>query len=130
MGWVRRCLRGIGLACLGAICFAFLPNPVAALDKADRILVLKAERQLILLHDGRPLRTYPIALGPNPTGHKKAQGDGRTPEGQYVIDWRNPNSKYYLSLHISYPNARDNARATAAGVSPGGNIMIHGMPTG
>jgi murein L,D-transpeptidase YafK len=95
---------------------------------ADRVLVNKAERRLELLRRGRPLRSYRIALGANPDGHKLSEGDKRTPEGRYVLDWRNPWSKFYKSIHISYPNEKDVENAEEAGVSPGGLIMIHGLP--
>jgi murein L,D-transpeptidase YafK len=67
-------------------------------------------------------------LGFSPAGHKTQQGDGRTPEGDYLLDWRNPNSRFHLSLHVSYPNSEDKAQAAARGVSPGGDIFIHGTP--
>lgn len=94
---------------------------------ADKVLVLKSERKLMLVADGQPFRTYDISLGFAPRGDKLAEGDGRTPEGRYLLDWKNRNSEYYKSIHISYPNARDRARARAAGVDPGDNIMIHGL---
>jgi murein L,D-transpeptidase YafK len=97
---------------------------------ADRILVIKAERALILFRDGKPLKRYSVALGHAPVGAKRRQGDSRTPEGLYRIDSRNPLSGYHLSLHISYPDASDRARARRAGVSPGGAIMIHGIRNG
>ena len=81
---------------------------------------------MVLLRGEKVLRTYRIALGWAPVGAKQREGDGRTPEGRYTIDWRNPRSKYHLSLHISYPSAADVERARAAGVDPGGEIMIHG----
>jgi len=96
--------------------------------EADRILVLKSERKLLLLHDGAILRSYPIALGSHAIGPKRAEGDGRTPEGLYVIDGRHAHSPYHLALHISYPNGADRAQSTAAHVVPGGNIFIHGLP--
>ena len=95
--------------------------------QATRIVVHKARREMILLSGESILRQYRIALGPNPTEHKLQEGDGRTPEGSYVIDYRNSRSKYHLSLHISYPDANDIARAQDAGVDPGGDIMIHGL---
>lgn len=98
--------------------------------QADRIIVEKAARQLILLQGPRELARYDISLGARPEGHKAREGDERTPEGRYVIDWRNPDSVAHLSLHISYPDATDAARARAAGHDPGGNIMIHGLPNG
>ena len=76
------------------------------------------------------IKKYKISLGRNPNGHKEKQGDFKTPEGNYIIDYRNPNSKYYLSLHISYPNEKDKRFALAQGVSPGGDIMIHGIRNG
>ncbi|HEY5752034.1 MAG TPA: L,D-transpeptidase family protein [Chthoniobacterales bacterium] len=96
----------------------------------DRILIEKSKRMMSLFRDGKILKTYSIALGFNPEGHKQQEGDGRTPEGIYWIDWRNPQSKYHLSLHISYPNAEDIQSAVACGVSPGCDIMIHGLPNG
>lgn len=96
------------------------------LPRADRVLVDKSERQLHLLRGGEVWKTYHIGLGFSPKGHKERQGDGRTPEGDYILDWRNPKSDYYLSIHISYPDAKDTARARKLGVSPGGAIFIHG----
>jgi murein L,D-transpeptidase YafK len=85
---------------------------------------------MMLLRGQSVLRTYRVALGREPVGHKEQEGDGRTPEGRYVIDWRNPKSRYHLALHVSYPNAEDAAQAEAAGRSAGGDIMIHGMKDG
>jgi murein L,D-transpeptidase YafK len=96
--------------------------------KADRILVLKSERRLVLLRGGAVLRSFPIALGPHALGPKRSAGDGRTPEGVYVIDGRHAHSPYHLALHISYPNAADRAQSTAAHGDPGGDIFIHGLP--
>ena len=98
--------------------------------RADQVVVNKSRRELLLLRGNVILRQYRIALGRDPMGHKQCEGDGRTPEGRYTIDRRNPKSKYYLSLHISYPNADDLSRAQAAGVEPGGDIMIHGLKDG
>ena len=100
------------------------------IGKADLIKVDKSDRQMQLLRSGEVIASYQIALGDAPEGHKMQEGDERTPEGRYVIDWRNPKSSYFLSLHISYPDANDKARAKAAGVSPGGDIMIHGQLNG
>jgi murein L,D-transpeptidase YafK len=91
-----------------------------------QIQVYKAQRRMILLHNGTVLRSYDIGLGGNPVGHKQFEGDRRTPEGLYYIDRRNPQSRYHLSLGISYPNAEDRAFAKAAGKEPGGDIFIHG----
>ena len=95
---------------------------------ADKVVVYKQRRELILLKDVDTIKTYRISLGPSPIGPKERQGDGRTPEGRYRIDWRKTNSAYHLALHISYPSSFDKARARRRGVSAGGMIMIHGMP--
>jgi L,D-peptidoglycan transpeptidase YkuD (ErfK/YbiS/YcfS/YnhG family) len=97
---------------------------------ADKILIEKEERRLTLLSKGRVLKTYKIALGGNPIGPKERQGDNKTPEGTYLIDSRNKDSRYHLSLHISYPNEKDKKRAKELGASPGGDIMIHGIKNG
>lgn len=97
---------------------------------ANRILIKKAERRLYLMRDDAIMRSYPIALGFKPLGHKREEGDGRTPEGRYRLDWRNDRSAYYKALHIAYPNSRDRRRARAEGRRPGGMIMIHGEPRG
>ncbi len=94
---------------------------------ADRILIEKKERRLTLFSKKNVIKTYKIALGGNPNGPKERQGDNKTPEGTYVIDSRNKSSRYHLSLHVSYPNEKDKRRAKELNVSPGGNIMIHGI---
>ncbi|WP_186400748.1 murein L,D-transpeptidase family protein [Stappia sp. P2PMeth1] len=97
----------------------------------ETVLVEKAERRLHLVDAaGTVLKSYTIALGRDPIGPKQREGDGRTPEGRYTIDWRNPNSAYHLSLHISYPDAADRRRAAERGEDPGGMIMIHGLRNG
>jgi murein L,D-transpeptidase YafK len=105
-----------------------IPDPAPAARQADLVEVRKAERRLRLSRGGRVLRVYRVALGFAPVGHKRQEGDGRTPEGTYTIDWRNPRSRFHLSLHVSYPDAADIAQARAAGIDPGGDIMIHGQP--
>ncbi len=107
-----------------------LANNEGGRESADLILIYKAERTMYLLNDGEVMRTYRVALGRVPEGHKTREGDGRTPEGGYRIDWRNPDSRFHLSLHISYPRPNDRWSAAEAGLSPGGQIMIHGMPNG
>lgn len=97
---------------------------------ADKILIEKNERRLTLFSKGKVLKTYKTALGGNPDGPKERQGDNKTPEGAYVIDSRNRGSLYHLSLHVSYPNDKDKKRAKQLGVSPGGDIMIHGIKNG
>jgi murein L,D-transpeptidase YafK len=94
----------------------------------DSIVVYKSDRKLVLLSQGKELRSYKVALGGQPVGPKTRQGDHRTPEGIYVLDSRNANSHYYKAFHISYPNAKDIATARKLGVSPGGDIMLHGLP--
>ncbi|MDK1386877.1 L,D-transpeptidase family protein [Sinorhizobium sp. 8-89] len=106
------------------------PEMAAPELQAKEVLVDKSERTLRLLRDGTTLGEYSVSLGGNPLGHKERQGDRRTPEGDYLIDWRNPKSRYHLSLHISYPDAADKTRAASAGEDPGGDIMIHGLPNG
>ncbi|MGA7077359.1 MAG: L,D-transpeptidase family protein [Terriglobales bacterium] len=95
---------------------------------ADRLVVYKRERKLVLLSQGKELRSYKIALGGEPIGAKTRLGDHRTPEGVYVLDSRNANSHFYKAFHISYPNAKDITAAKKLGVSPGGDIMLHGLP--
>ncbi|WP_338114091.1 L,D-transpeptidase family protein [Thiorhodococcus mannitoliphagus] len=90
----------------------------------------KAERRLYLMRGDQRLRSYPIALGFSPKGHKRREGDGRTPEGRYVIDWKNSASRFRKSLHLSYPNPADARRAAFRHQAPGGMIMIHGQPSG
>ena len=97
-------------------------------DEVDFVRVFKAERRLELLAKGQIVRSYAIALGGNPIGHKQFEGDQRTPEGRYTLDWRNDKSCCVKSIHISYPDATDKAAAANAGLSPGGMIMIHGPP--
>src|SRR5438552_10283990 len=97
---------------------------------ADTVVIEKAARRLVLMRQGQVLKSYRVSLGGQPIGPKEREGDERTPEGPYVIDSRNPNSAFHLSLHISYPNAADSARAAKLGVAPGGAIMIHGIRNG
>ncbi|WP_235937727.1 L,D-transpeptidase family protein [Marinobacter caseinilyticus] len=94
----------------------------------NQVLIRKQERRLYLMSGEDVVRSYRIGLGDNPTGHKLFEGDERTPEGQYTLDWRNSNSDYYKSIHVSYPNQQDRALAEAWGLDPGGSIMIHGLP--
>ncbi|GAA5076469.1 L,D-transpeptidase family protein [Roseibacterium beibuensis] len=110
---------------LGAGCSRFMEYDG---PEVTRVEVHKSERFLVLYHHEEILEAMPIELGFAPEGHKAQEGDGRTPEGEYVIDRRNPDSEYYLSIGISYPNAEDIAAAEEAGVSPGGDIFIHGTP--
>ncbi len=97
--------------------------------KVTFITVDKTKRRMRLFHNDRVLKQYRFELGFAPTGHKEIEGDGKTPEGRYFIDRKNPNSSFFLSLGISYPNRRDIARAHSMGKSPGGDIFIHGTPS-
>jgi murein L,D-transpeptidase YafK len=98
------------------------------LPMANRVVVYKSARRMELMRDGEVLRTYRIALGLVPVGHKEQAGDFRTPEGRYMLTRRNARSDYFLSIQVSYPSAEDIQRAKKAGVDPGGAIMIHGQP--
>jgi murein L,D-transpeptidase YafK len=95
-----------------------------------RVVVLKSERKLMLMSGDTVVKTYRVSLGGQPIGAKTQQGDHKTPEGVYLLDSRNPYSTYHLALHISYPNAADRAQAAKRHVSPGGAIMLHGLPKG
>ena len=99
----------------------------APADRADQIIVVKSQHRMTLLSHGRPIKVYQVALGGGGLEPKQRAGDARTPEGHYVLDSKNTNSRFHLAFHISYPNAEDRARAKKAGVSPGGDIMIHGV---
>ena len=95
---------------------------------AEKVVVEKSKRKLHLVKDGVAFRTFDIALGIRPIGDKEEEGDFKTPEGNYMLDARNPDSEFFLSMHVSYPNQRDRAEARQKGVDPGGAIMIHGQP--
>lgn len=120
----RSCLIGLVLAA------ASLSGAAGSAGIADKVVVNKARRELLLLKDGKVIRSYRVALGGNPVGPKERQGDHKTPEGGYVISGRNSRSAFHRSLAISYPNAADRARARRQRVNPGGSIMIHGLPNG
>ena len=102
------------------------PDLAPKVEQADAIHVYKAQRRMELLRDGKVIKRYRIVLGDAPVGHKHQQGDERTPEGAYRITYRNPKSRFHLSLRVSYPNEADRRQARARGVDPGGDIMIHG----
>lgn len=99
-------------------------------QKADEVLVIKSERRLYLINNGKTFATYKVTFGGDPNGHKQIQGDQKTPEGKYLLDYKNANSRYYKSIHISYPNKKDRENAKRLGASPGGEIMIHGQLNG
>ena len=129
MGLIRA-LRFATAAALAAITISCDAHGRSALGNADRVVIEKEQRKLMLYRNGRLLKTYDIALGRNPKGHKQQEGDSRTPEGTYRIDFRKRDSSFHRALHISYPNGEDRRRARDRGVSPGGDIMIHGLPNG
>lgn len=111
-----------------ACSFVLIFHASARTLRADLVIVDKSERRLTLLWQGKPVKNYKISLGFSPEGPKRQEGDGKTPEGNYIIDSRNPHSSFHLSLHISYPNAEDSTQAKKNGVKPGGDIFIHGLP--
>jgi murein L,D-transpeptidase YafK len=98
--------------------------------KADQVIVDKSTRTLTLLSHGKVLRTYKVALGGVPLGAKEREGDHKTPEGHYILDRRNSKSRYYKSIHVSYPSEQDKQKAAERGVLAGGDIMVHGLPNG
>jgi len=102
----------------------------AAPQKADSILILKKDHVMELLAGGKVIRTYKVALGQGGLAPKQREGDARTPEGHYTIDAKYAVSHYHKAMHVSYPDAADRKRAAKLGVSPGGAIMIHGLPNG
>jgi murein L,D-transpeptidase YafK len=122
--------RGAGAAFIAATLFACATTPPVPDHYADRVLIEKGQRQMHLMQRGKVLRTYHVALGQNPVGHKMQQGDSRTPEGVYAVDLRRPESRFNLALRISYPNPTDQQLAAARGLDPGGEIYIHGQPNG
>ncbi len=120
---------------LTVVCLSFASLALGGLTSTldgkvvDKLLVLKSEHRLLLLSHDRTLKAYRISLGKRPKGPKIQEGDKRTPEGFYRIDWRKTSDRYGLAMHISYPNARDQDRAAELKVEPGGMIMLHGTPS-
>jgi murein L,D-transpeptidase YafK len=115
---------------LAALALFMLSSIAYGGQVADSVLVIKSESRLYLMREGRELASFKVAFGSKPKGHKQQQGDQRTPEGHYILDYKNPHSNYYKSIHISYPNAQDRANARKHRADPGGDIMIHGQPNG
>ena len=99
-------------------------------EEIDRVIVKKSESTLYLMKNKKIVKKYKVSFGGNPKGHKQQEGDEKTPEGNYTLDYKNAKSKFYKSIHISYPNKRDKQRATKLGVNAGGDIMIHGQKNG
>lgn len=135
--WITRMsvLAGTGLAVVLALTvpavadvsesIQFAQGPI---EPANFVHVKKGERRMYLYRDGRLLKSYKVSLGLSPRGHKEREGDYRTPEGRYLLSRRNPESEFFLSVQVSYPNERDVAEARRNGWSPGGSIMVHGLP--
>jgi murein L,D-transpeptidase YafK len=121
-----RILTGLCLILFSSIDSTQIPQP----QKADRVRVFKKDRTLQLINHGKVIKSYKVALGGDPVGPKARQGDHKTPEGFYVLDSRNPHSQFYKSIHISYPSPHDRAEAQRHGVSPGGDVFVHGLPNG
>lgn len=141
-GRIRAVVAGIGMLFVcslqaRATDAALTPDPglavrdaLARQEKVTVVRVDKSERRMWLMNRDKVVRTFRISLGGNPIGPKRTEGDQKTPEGNYVIDWRNPTSVAYRSMHISYPNRQDRERAKRDGAQPGGHIMIHGQHNG
>ena len=118
----------LALLCLSFATFINATTPALNAQSIDKVLVLKSAHQLQLISRGKVVKTYRISLGKQAKGPKLREGDQRTPEGLYWIDWRKTSENYNLAMHISYPNSRDKAQASKKGVAAGGMIMIHGTP--
>lgn len=121
----------LSLIIVGAIIYNLYPEKELPLHtEIDYMLVKKSDRQLLAYSKQKLVKTYEISLGANPVGHKEYEGDEKTPEGIYTINAKNPNSGYHKNLGISYPNAKDMAKAKLLGKNPGGDIKIHGLRNG
>lgn len=120
--------KSLAVALLATLAACSAPSKFKTYDgpPVTQVVVQKGARQMHLLSGNTVLKSYAVGLGNEPIGHKQYEGDGKTPEGRYLIDRRNPNSSYHLSIGVSYPNAEDTARALAVGMSPGSDIFIHG----
>jgi murein L,D-transpeptidase YafK len=125
---LRSCLTAATAALALSTAAPALAARTAQVEKADKVVVVKRERRLYLLRGGEVLTSFRVALGKEPRGTKLHEGDGRTPEGRYVLDARNGGSNFYRALHVSYPSNADRARARALGERAGGLIMVHGLP--
>jgi len=121
-------VKNLVLLFLGLMAISSISDSAHASLKADKIIVMKSKHELFLLNSGQVIGKYGVSLGKNPKGPKRYEGDNKTPEGNYFIAAKNPNSQYHLALKVSYPSKEDLALAQQLGVSPGGDIMIHGSP--
>lgn len=126
--WHRLLPRVLALVLLAVMGTGPSPATASAIEMADRVVVRKAERRLLLMRGDRILRSFEVALGLSPKGPKQQEGDFRTPEGNYHLAGRNANSDFFLAIQVNYPGPEDLRRASARGVDPGGQIMIHGQP--
>ena len=128
----KRVRWGIFAALALGVLSALMPaqSGPSVILRVDRVVVLKKERTLQLLRQGKVIKTYNVALGGNPVGPQTRQGDHKTPEGRYILDFRNAHSQFYQSFHISYPSEHDRDLARKNGVAPGGDVFVHGLPKG
>ena len=126
VSWYRRAWLAVGLVWWCAV--SAPPAMADNLPTADQVVVYKAQHRMELLHHGQLIRSYHVALGLEPTGAKDRAGDFRTPEGRYQLTRHNPDSDYFLSIQVSYPNDNDRRMAARHHVQPGGSIMVHGLP--
>ena len=126
----RNFLNFLVLVFLVNVSLLILPSGISASDltMADKVIIEKEKRRLHLLNNKKIIKSFSVALGLSPLGHKRHEGDSKTPEGSYFLDGRNQNSDFFLSIHVSYPNSTDIQAAKNNGLSPGGEIMIHGQP--
>jgi murein L,D-transpeptidase YafK len=122
------CRAAVSVARMSLLAIVLASPVLAGDDLADQVVVSKSERKLLLLRGDEVLRSFDIALGLVPEGHKGQEGDFRTPEGDYRLTRRRIDSDYFMAIQISYPNAEDVSRARELGVAPGSYIMIHGQP--
>jgi len=129
-GFAARMVWAGGFFALCAVAVVLWAQQPAVSQKADSILILKKDHVMELMAGGKVIRTYKVALGQGGLAPKEREGDARTPEGHYTIDAKNAASHYHKALHVSYPDVGDRKRAAKLGVSPGGAIMIHGLPNG
>ena len=121
------CLPGLATL-LAGLCLLAFPAQAGDFPMADKVVVEKENRKLHLMKNGDVFRSFDITLGVAPIGDKEREGDQKTPEGLYLLDTRNPDSDFFLAIHISYPSSMDRADARRKGYDPGGAIMIHGQP--
>jgi murein L,D-transpeptidase YafK len=122
------CVNNMRLAYI--ILIILIPSYALTIDKADLVVVKKSESLLYLKKNGKTLKKYKVSFGANPKGHKVKEGEERTPEGRYHLDYKKADSSFYKAIHISYPNEQDIKRARDLGVDPGGLIMVHGQKNG